>query len=367
MSRKPTQSTNRLPSPVGRKVKIYCVGELAVHNGFEATVEFELADEKLKWCVKPDDLSKLPPHIKVNFYQMEGVFERDKIKKVEGGNMYHEEKPVNLGNGYECMIFPQNGVQVNLYDIDYPRYVFDTNITDSPFAYAQFMVPVFTPKPDPDGNVRYWGLQPMTPKDRYSLDNTLKLHSRPPLGDTGYGNAKQLPERQLIEKLVDRRLKAIKANKAAREPYYKYSYEVRIQLNGVYPEVFREVKVSGSMALRTFADKVILPAMGWRRSYHCYYFTDVKDGSNYGQNMDVTERLVDSMFTSLHGFVFVDDAKVRLGDLLSSPGDVLEFIYDLGVRWSHTITVTSAKPYTAAQSSSGRFSHCTILYGEGER
>ena len=250
---------------------------------------------------------------------------------------------------------PQNEVIISVYDIDYPQYVVDTNLNESQVA-------AYVPKPDPDGLVRYWGLMPAAEKVRFGRENVLAILNRESYYEKIYQYV-GFPEHELITKLAERRLDSIKANKSAREPYYKYSYEVRIQLNGVYPEVFREVKVSGSMALRTFADKVILPAMGWERSYHCYYFTDVKDGSNYGRGTIMSG--ADGVFDALHGFEFINDEKVRLGDLLS-PGDVLEFLYDFSVRWNHTITLLSAKPHsTEAQSSSDRFSHCTILYGEG--
>ena len=364
---------NPLPSLVGRKCIVrFLVSPMDIFNGYIATVFGPDETEISKWNIIIDDSSRFggrPALIKVYFYQLQAVQEpiRDRITMFADKQFLEKVK-----NGTDHQItfpgvtFSHNGVHINVRDIEFPRYVFDTNLTDEPYDLGITVIPVFTPKPDPDGNVRYWGLQPMSQKDRFSVQNAGQVNARAMKFQQIYGT-KGLPEQQLIEQLVKRRLKAIKANKSAREPYYKYSYEVRIQLNGVYPEVFRDFKVSGSMALRTFADKVVIPVMGWQRSYHCYIFTDVKDGSTYGQEQNLKKRGVDGLFTGMHGFVFVDDEKVRLGDLLTSAGDVLEFIYDLGVRWGHTITVTSAKPYTEAQSSSGRFSHCTILYGEGRR
>ena len=361
---------NPLPSLVGRKCIVhFLTGHLDVFNNTTGTVYTADDTDLSKWNVLMDDTSRFGGHpmvIRVYFYQLQAIQEPLLDKSI----MYADKQYLNslFKDGpkqkeFPAMAFDHNGVHINVRDIEFPRYVIDTNLTNKPADLGVTVIPVYEPMPDPDGNVRYWGLQPMSQKDRFSLQNASQVYARPTKFAHTYGS-QGLPEQFLIQKLVDRRLKAIKASKAVREPYYKYSYEVRIQLNGVYPEVFRDIKVSGSMALRAFADKVILPAMGWQRSYHSYYFTDVKDGSTYGLELG-PGRGVDGIFASLHGFVFVDDAKVRLGDLLSSSGDVLEFIYDLGVRWGHTITVTSAKPYTAAQSSSDRFSHCTILYGEG--
>jgi hypothetical protein len=49
---------------------------------------------------------------------------------------------------------------------------------------------------------------------------------------------------------------------------------IRIQLHGLQPPIWRRVKVSSSLTLHDFHNKVIIPAMGWATepSYHGYMF-----------------------------------------------------------------------------------------------
>ena len=102
--------------------------------------------------------------------------------------------------------------------------------------------------------------------------------------------------------------------------------------------VFRTVRVPGAVALSTLIDKVLIPAMGWRRAYHDHCTMDPRNGAMYGSKSCTS---VDSAFrpTGMHGYVFVNDDHVRLGDLMGAVGERLHWTYDLGVRWEHTIEV----------------------------
>jgi hypothetical protein len=135
----------------------------------------------------------------------------------------------------------------------------------------------------------------------------------------------------------------------------------RISLEGE-PRVFREFSVPGHMLLCVLAEKVLIPLMGWSRSYHTYYFRTRRhgDGSLFGPSERVTgsrpQDAVDGAMAFLHGHgVFVDDEKVRVGQLLSplskeqqkQPG-TLEWVYDLGCRTSHTLSLLRVDPLPAA-------------------
>ncbi|TFK40182.1 hypothetical protein BDQ12DRAFT_486896 [Crucibulum laeve] len=45
---------------------------------------------------------------------------------------------------------------------------------------------------------------------------------------------------------------------------------------------WRRLRASASIKLSVFQDKGATPIMGWVRNFHCYTFTDFRDGSLYG-------------------------------------------------------------------------------------
>jgi hypothetical protein len=59
--------------------------------------------------------------------------------------------------------------------------------------------------------------------------------------------------------------------------------------------------------------------------------------------------------------VFVNDDHVRLGDLLDAVGQRLHWIYDLGVRWEHTIEVVDI----ASDQQSEKATHVFCVDGTG--
>ena len=137
------------------------------------------------------------------------------------------------------------------------------------------------------------------------------------------------------------------------------SYTLRITLDVVEPPVYRDVICSGGIKLRTLSEKVIGPCMGWSTSYHGFLFTDPTDGSIYGQKKN-RKGLDDDLFMTAHGFVSISSEKVRLADLVDKKGDFLFYVYDLGVRWEHTITVlelssppSSGAPHVICTGGSG--------------
>ena len=67
--------------------------------------------------------------------------------------------------------------------------------------------------------------------------------------------------------------------------------------------------VSGGLALRSLADRVLMPAMGWTRNYHCYIFNDVADGAIYGP---IDSRAVDKMHAHYYHAEFMDDRDVKV-------------------------------------------------------
>ena len=155
-----------------------------------------------------------------------------------------------------------NGVIVSNLDLHVPRYVYDVNFSSSSGTWS--------PKPDGDGKYRYWGVDPVrNPKrDRFSWDRvTLQSYRTFTCRDL-YPPPKVCPELQLCRLLADRKSAKLKSTKADRKHIYKKMFLLRIQLDDVTPVVYRDVYVSAGTALRTFADKILHPTMGWDRSYH---------------------------------------------------------------------------------------------------
>lgn len=222
---------------------------------------------------------------------------------------------------------------------------------------------------------RYWGLESSDPIERFSLESTGRRMRRAQVPYSNIGP----PEKQIASKLVEAKTKLImvphhhhdyyfitititnitlKANKESRRGLYGKSFKIRISLDGVNPPVYRDIICSGGIKLRTFAEKVIGPVFGWSLYVHSFLFTNPLDGSTYGQKIN-RKGLDDELLMPAHGFESISCEKVRLGDLCSKPGDFLFYVYDLGVRWEHRITVleVSSPPSNGA--------HVKCLGGNG--
>ena len=50
---------------------------------------------------------------------------------------------------------------------------------------------------------------------------------------------------------------------------------------------------------------------------------------------------IDMMHLGMNGYHLIDDHAYKLSDLAQSPGDSFGFLYDMGDRFSHTVTVVS--------------------------
>lgn len=95
--------------------------------------------------------------------------------------------------------------------------------------------------------------------------------------------------------------------------------------------VWRRFRVSGGITLNALQDRIIQSVMGLGRRYHSYYFCDLRDGACFGPQ---GEAYIDDMHKSMQG----------LADLLSKPGDLLRYTYDLGDQFEHVITLEEIVP-----------------------
>ncbi|WP_299018510.1 plasmid pRiA4b ORF-3 family protein [uncultured Photobacterium sp.] len=134
---------------------------------------------------------------------------------------------------------------------------------------------------------------------------------------------KQLP---LLNVLAERSLDAVKHEKQwlsslnlMAEP--DTGYVVKIELDDTRPKVWRRMTVSNKTSLLEL-HTIIQIAMGWEDS-HLFQFIDDRDNYPTGADEYDYDQLED----------------VMLGMLLKKPGDHLEYVYDFGDYWQHTITL----------------------------
>lgn len=115
-------------------------------------------------------------------------------------------------------------------------------------------------------------------------------------------------------------------------------------LHELNPSVWRRVVVHGRTTLRALHDRVLGPAFGWRRGYHCYTFTDLSDGAVMGPTTCRANDIMHEAFRAgcAPGCVLEDEG-LLLADLVSKPGERLLYTYDLGDTWFHMITVEQTK------------------------
>jgi hypothetical protein len=103
-------------------------------------------------------------------------------------------------------------------------------------------------------------------------------------------------------------------------------YGLKITLDDVAPPVWRRVEVE-DCSLETLHE-VIQDAMGWE-NYHLYEFEI--DGVRY-----TDARAADSEDEAAH--------KMTLGQLVQRKQPLLQYVYDLGDNWNHSVEIEDALP-----------------------
>ena len=127
------------------------------------------------------------------------------------------------------------------------------------------------------------------------------------------------------------------------------------------PSIWRRLFVPGGTSLRDLHDSVLGPAFGWRRAYHCYLFTDITDGAMLGPpDCRANDYMHVAYRAGCRDGCVMDDAQVKLEDIVHNTGDRLLYTYDLGDSWTHLITVESARP---ANQSNARKPAAEVLDG----
>ena len=119
----------------------------------------------------------------------------------------------------------------------------------------------------------------------------------------------------------------------------RVTYQLRIELRGTKPPIWRRVLVSPSMTLDRLHE-LIQVAMGWWDS-HLHMF--VKDGRTYK-----TPEPWDDEWPSFGMPPSRDERKYRLSQVLKREKDWLGYEYDFGDGWEHRVTLQKVLPYDPA-------------------
>jgi len=107
-------------------------------------------------------------------------------------------------------------------------------------------------------------------------------------------------------------------------------YVLRIQLEEISPLIWREVEVPDSLSLAALHE-VIQQSMGWE-NYHLYEY--LINGERYGVN--------DPDFD--YGDPVNEAGKLKIKDALKNQEDFINYCYDFGDSWQHTVILKSIKP-----------------------
>ena len=106
-------------------------------------------------------------------------------------------------------------------------------------------------------------------------------------------------------------------------------YLLKIELKGVHLPIWREVIVPSDINLGDLS-QVIQRAMGWEEE-HLHMF--MKDGVRFESMEDSIEEVENP------------EELVDLDQLLKKPRDSMQYVYDFGDDWMHTVTLKKVLPW----------------------
>jgi hypothetical protein len=118
-----------------------------------------------------------------------------------------------------------------------------------------------------------------------------------------------------------------------RKPRRVRGFQVRIDLLGVKPPIWRRLILPGNLTLDC-VHAVLNEAMGWT-DIHLHRF---RTGSDPDSPQFITE------FDLAEGDVGVLEDDIRLDQVVAVKGDRLWYAYDFGDRWEHVIKVEDVLP-----------------------
>lgn len=134
--------------------------------------------------------------------------------------------------------------------------------------------------------------------------------------------------------------------------------KIVVQLDGVQPNVRRELLVNPAVTMRALHDQILCPTMGWKSNFHCYAFRKTYEnpeklkGSCWIGPRQSTA--LDSIFMPLYiGGCVANDKQISIGQIFASEEiDVtLQWVHDFGDWYSHSIKISKYDGQTMSDSS----------------
>jgi hypothetical protein len=114
------------------------------------------------------------------------------------------------------------------------------------------------------------------------------------------------------------------------------TYVVLVSLIDSEPPIWRRLELDSSLDLRT-VHRVLQAGMGWTDS-HLHEFTSVRFPDRMLADSEVDE-----------GEAGTPERDVRLDEVLTEVGDVLEYLYDFGDAWDHEVRLEEVREVEPAQ------------------
>lgn len=122
---------------------------------------------------------------------------------------------------------------------------------------------------------------------------------------------------------------------APRKP--KSIYQIKVTLLTIDPPIWRRILVSSSATLPDLHE-ILQLSMGW---FDCHLHMFTKGDAKYTPPDPEDDKYEEP--TS------IDSRKVTLSEVLSKPGDQMEYLYDFGDSWDHEIILETVLPPTPGQ------------------
>ncbi|POH75289.1 hypothetical protein CVS27_01400 [Arthrobacter glacialis] len=141
--------------------------------------------------------------------------------------------------------------------------------------------------------------------------------------------------RLLDDKTEELAAEAAAQNRAATRAPSEATYQLKIQVDGITPAVWRRVHVPAEIALDEL-HQVIQRLFAWEdRHLHEFRIGDHTTGVHYAPDDPEADHW---------GTPPLDERNVPLNSLLSAPSDAMHYQYDFGDDWEHTITLEEVLP-----------------------
>lgn len=117
-----------------------------------------------------------------------------------------------------------------------------------------------------------------------------------------------------------------------------WKYRLRISLDGIKPEIWREIEVPSTITLPSLAAAILL-SMGWTEE-HLHQFI-VQQGRKSTFYVSSIQEILEGMMPQGNK----DGRRYCIGDLLKRKGDKATFEYDYGDCWLHTVALIDYAEY----------------------